>query len=91
MAGDANDGLYEGMPFGSGQRIAEGKDVDGAVFLAGSSRVPRKRSVGGPAIGGDGADGLKQVGLVRLQLNQQMVARVAGNFECFFDSAWRPG
>jgi len=91
VAGDADDGLDDGMPLGRGQGIAGGKDFDGAVLLAGSAVVARKRGVGGTAVGGDGADGLEQVGLVSLQLNQEMVSRVADDLERFFDSAWRPG
>lgn len=88
---DADDGVDEGMPLGRGQGIADREDVDGAVLLAGSALVPRKRGVGGNAVVGDGADGVKQVGLVLLQLDQEMVVRVAGDLERFFDSAWRPG
>ena len=72
------------MPLGRGQGIADGKDFDGAVLLAGSAVVARKRGVGANAVVGDGADGLKQGGLVLLQLDQEMVARVAGNLESFF-------
>ena len=90
-AGDADDRVDERMPFGPGQVIADGKDVDGTVFLAGSALVARIRGVGGNAVVGDGADGLKQVGLVLLHLDQEMVARVAGYLERFFDSAWRRG
>ncbi len=58
-AGDADDGLDEGLPFGRGQGIAHRKDFDGTVLLAGSAVVARNRSVGGNAVVGDGTDGLK--------------------------------
>ena len=90
-AGDTDDGLDEGMPVGRGQGIASGKYFDAAVLLAGSAGVARSRDVGRRAVDDDGADGIKQVGLVRLQLDQKMVAGVAGDLECFFDNAWRPG
>lgn len=40
VAGDADDGLDEGLPLGRGQGIADGKDFDGAVLLSGSPVVP---------------------------------------------------
>lgn len=90
-ASDADDGLDEGLPVSRGEGIVDGKDFDGAVLLAGSALVPRKIGVGRRAGGGNGADGLKQVGLVLLQLDQQMVSRPTGDLERFFGSAWRPG
>jgi hypothetical protein len=91
VSGDADDCLDQRLPLGRGQGVAGGKDVNGAVFLAGSGAVPRKRGIGGGIVVGDGAGGLKQVGLVRLELDQQMVPGLAGRLERFFDSAWRPG
>ena len=32
-AGDADDGLDEGLPLGRGQGLADGKDFDGSVLL----------------------------------------------------------
>ena len=89
VAGDADDGLDEGLPPGFGQSVADWKDLDGPIFLAGSALVPRNRSVGRSIVIRDGAGDFEQIGLVRLHLDQEMVAGVTGNFECFFDSAWR--
>ena len=91
MAGDADDSLDERLPLGFSQRIADRKDFDGAIFLAGPPFVPRKRGIDGSAAVGNCADGIKEVGLVRLQLDEEVVAGVAGDFKSFFDSAWRPG
>ena len=90
VAGDPDDGLDEWMPLGRGQCVAGGKDVDGAILLTGPAVVAGKRSVGLDGIVSNDAGGLEQFGLIGLQLDQEMVARVAGNFECFFDSAWHP-
>ena len=87
---DTDDGLDERVPLGGGQGLSGGKDFDGAVLLVGSAVGPRKRGVGGDLVGRDGADGFKQIGLVGLQLDQQMVPGIARALECFFDSAWRP-
>ena len=89
VAGDTDDGLDEGLPLGPGQGIADREDLDGAVFLAGSALVARERGIGGSVCAGDSAGGLEQIGLVGLQLDQEVVAGVTGNLECFFDSAWR--
>jgi hypothetical protein len=46
VAGDADDGLDEGLPLGGGQGIADGKDLNGAVLLAGASGVARECGFG---------------------------------------------
>ena len=66
MAGDApddkrsrgDDGLDEGLPPGSGQGVADGKDLDGAVLLAGASGVARKYGLGRLGIIGNNTDGV---------------------------------
>lgn len=88
---DTDDGLDERVPLGGGQGVSDGIHFDGAVLLAGSAGVPRKRDVGGDLVGGDSAGGFKQIGLVGLQLDQQMVPGIVRALEYFFDSAWRPG
>ena len=91
MAGDADDGLDEGLPLGRGQGVAGGKDLDGAVLLAGTAGVAGESGLGRAGVVGNDAGDVKQFGLVGLQLDQEVVARVAGCFEGFFDSAWHPG
>jgi len=91
VAGDADDGLDEGLPLGRGQGVADGKDLDGAVLLAGAAGVAGECGLGRAGVVGNDADGVKQFGLVGLQLDQEVVAGVAGYFEGFFDSAWHPG
>jgi hypothetical protein len=89
-AGDADDGLDVRMPLGRGQGLACGKDFDGAVLGSRPGVVARHRSVGWVGAVGNYADHIKQLGLVCLQLDQNVVSGAAGNFKCFFDSAWRP-
>ena len=89
--GDTDDGLDEGLPLCLDQGITDREHLDGAVFLAGAALVARERGVGGAVVGRDDAHGLEQIGLVGLQLDQEVVAGVTDNLECFFDSAWRRG
>ena len=91
VAGDADDGFDEGLPLGGGQGVADGKDFNSAVFLARPSGVARKVDVGRGAVCGGDANAFKQSGLVRFQLDQKMVPRIAGALKSFFDSAWHPG
>lgn len=91
MSGDADDGLDEGGPLGLGQGFADGKDLDGAVFLARSAVVLGGRGIDRVLGCGDGLDGVRQIGLIVLDLDQQMVARGQGGGECFFGRAWRRG
>jgi hypothetical protein len=91
VAGDADDGLDEGGPLGLGQGVADGKDFDGAILLTGSAFVLRRGGVGGCVLGGDGADGVRQVCLVVFELDQQMVPRSQCRGKCFFGRAWRRG
>ena len=91
VAGDADDGLDEGCPLGLGQGLADREDFDGAMLLSGPAFVLRRGSVGGGVRGGNGADSVRQPGLVVFQLDQQMVARGQGGGECFFGRAWRQG
>ncbi len=90
-AGDADDGFDEGLPLGIGQGVADGEGLDGAILLAGAPFAARERGVDGGRGGGDGRNDVKQAGLVGLDLDQQVVARLPRNLEGFFDSAWRPG
>jgi hypothetical protein len=91
VAGDADDGLDEGVPLGRDQGIADGKDFDGAVLLAGAAGVACKNGLGRADAVSNGADGVKQISLIGLQLDQEVIASVTGDFKCFFDSAWHPG
>ena len=70
-------------------------DLDGAVLLAGAAGVACESGLGRAGAVGDDADDVKPFGLVGRQvgrqLDEEVVARVAGYFEGFFDSAWHPG
>jgi len=91
LAGDADDGLDEGLLLGCGESLACAEHVNGAVFLAAAADGARERRVSWGVVGGKAADGVKQRGLVGCQLHQQIVARAAGGLEGFFGSAWRRG
>ena len=91
VAGDANNGLDEGGPLGLGQGLADRKDLGGAMLLSGPAFGLRRGGVGGGVLGGNGADSVRQPGLVVFELDQQMVARGQGGGECFFGRAWRQG
>lgn len=84
MAGNADDGLDEGLPPGSGQGVADGKDLDGAVLLAGATGVAAECGVDRADGVGDVADDVEQFRLVGLQLDEQVVAGVTGCLEGFF-------
>ena len=59
VAGDADDGLDEGMSVGRGQSVAGGKDFDSAVLLAGAAGVARKCAPGSAGAVGNDTDGVK--------------------------------
>jgi len=86
---DADDGLDEGPPLARVQGFADGEDFDGAPLMSGSALVARRGGVGGRAPGSDGDDDVKQIGLVLLELDQQMAPRGQGRSEGFFGRAWR--
>ncbi len=88
---DAEDGFDEGLPLGFGEGVASGEDLDGAVLLARAPLAAIEDGLGGVGVCRQGADGLKQGGLVLLDLDQQVVARGPRRLECFFGRAWRPG
>jgi hypothetical protein len=86
---DANERVDEWLPFGSGERLADREDLDGAVLLSCAPLVAGHGRIGGCDGRCDTGDGIKQRSLVRLHLDQQVVARGAGNLEGFFGNAWR--
>jgi hypothetical protein len=88
LSGDTDYGLDEGTPLGLGQGIACGKDFDGPMFLSGAALVLRRCGVGGGAPGGDAGDGVRQLCLVVLELDEEMVAGGQGGCEGFFGRAW---
>lgn len=59
VAGDANDGLDEGLPLGCSQGVADGKDLDGAVLLAGAAGVACECGAGRAGGFGNAADGVE--------------------------------
>jgi hypothetical protein len=91
VAGDADDGFDEGAPLGLGQGFADGKDFDGAMLLSRAAFVARRGGIDRVLGSDDGFDGVGEIGLIILELDQQMVARGQGGGECFFGRAWRRG
>ena len=91
MASDADDGLDGGRPLGLSQLLVDGEDFDGAMLLSGPAFVLGGGCVGGAARGGDGFDGVGQMGLIILELDEQVIARGQGRGEGFFGRAWRRG
>jgi len=83
-SGDANDGLDQGLPLGSGNGGCGAEYIGGPGFM---SAVPRGE--GGVAAGGlAGSAGclgiLQQSWLIVLQLNDQASLCLCGSLEGFF-------
>lgn len=91
VAGYADDGLDEGGPLSLGQGLADRKDFGRAMLLSGPAFGLRRGGIGGGVFGCNGADGVRQPGLVVFELNQQMVARGQGSGKGFFGRAWHQG
>ena len=88
--GDADDGFDEGLPIGAGERVADGKDGDGAILLTASRKIAREGGIVRLAFGGDGAGGFKQGPLVAFDLGDEMIAGRQRRREGFFGHAWHP-
>lgn len=88
--GDADDGFDEGLPVGAGQRVADGKDADGAILLTIARMIACECGIVRLVASGDGAGGFKQGSLVALDLGDEMIARRQRRREGFFGHAWHP-
>jgi hypothetical protein len=86
---DAHDGGDQRRPLGFAERRSGEVDGDAAVFLAISRAIATV--VGGERRGccGDVFEATQQARLVVLDLDDQVIAAVAGDLKRFFDSAWR--
>ena len=87
---DADEGFYEGVPVGAGQRVACGKDADGAILLTASRKIAREGRIVRLVLGGNGAGRFKQGSLIALDLGDEMIARRQCRREGFFGHAWHP-
>ena len=84
MSGDANDGLDQGLPLGSGDGACGAEYVCGSGFMPAVPGGDGGVAAGGPAGGACGLDILQQSWLIVLQLNDQAGVRLCGSLERFF-------
>ena len=87
MSGDANDGLDQGLPLGSGYGACGAEYVGGSGFMPAVPGGDGGVAAGGPAGGACGLDILQQSWLIVFQLNDQVSLGLCGSLEGFFDSA----
>ncbi len=89
MSRDANDGSHKRSPFAAVQRRSWGIDFDTPIFLTISCKsaavIDRKRRCRRD----EAFKAAQQALLIALDLNDQVIAGVAGDLKSFFDSAWR--
>jgi hypothetical protein len=89
LAFDAHDGGDQRRPLGVVERRSRRVNCDATVFLSISPEMAAV--VDGDRCGrcGDVFEATQQARLVVLDLDDQVIAGVAGDFEGFFGSAWR--
>jgi hypothetical protein len=83
-SGDANDGLDQGLPLGSGNGAYGAEYVGGPGFMPAVPRGDGGVAAGGPAGSAGGLDFLQQGWLIVLQLNDQASLCLCGSLEGFF-------
>ena len=83
-SGDANDGLDQGLPLGSGNGACGAEYVGSPGFMSAVPGGDGGVAAGGPAGGACGLDILQQSWLIVLQLNDQASLCLCGNLEGFF-------
>lgn len=88
VAADPDHALKVGRPLGSGDDVVDIEDLDVSVFAAVTGKILSKDLVDRLCCFRHGEDALEQLGLVLLQLDQKVAARLTRCFEGFFDSAW---
>ena len=89
MAFDAHDGGDQRRPLGLIERRSGEVDRDAAVFLAISREIATVVDGDRRCCCGDVFEATQQARLVVLDLDDQVIAGVAGDLEGFFGSAWR--
>jgi len=82
-SGDANDGLDQGLPPGSGNGPYGAEYVGGPGFMPAVPRGDGGVAAGGPAGSAGGLDFLQQGWLIVLQLNDQASLCLCGSLEVF--------
>jgi hypothetical protein len=83
-SGDANDGLDQRLPLGSGNGACGAEYVGGPGFMPAMPRGGGGVAAGGPTESAGSLDILQQSWLIVLQLNDQVSLRLCGNLEGFF-------
>jgi hypothetical protein len=89
IALDAHDGGDQRRPLGLVERRSGEVDRDAAVFLAISREIAAVIDGERRGCCGDVFEATQQARLVVLDLDDQVIAGVAGDLEGFFGSAWR--
>jgi hypothetical protein len=89
MSGDANDGGDKRSPFAAVKGRCGGKDFDTPIFLAVSRKIAAVVDLDRRCRRHHAFEAAQQALLVALDLNDQVVASLAGDLKSFFDSAWR--
>ena len=83
-SGDANDGLDQELPLGSGNGACGAEYVGGSGFMPAVPGGDDGVAAGGSAGSAGGLDILQQSGLIVLQLNDQASLCLCGSLEGFF-------
>ena len=86
---DAYDCGDQRSPFAVAEGDAGSIDLDTPVFLAVARQIAAVGRGDWRRRGGDVFALLQQSWLIALDLNDQLIAGLAGNLESFFDNAWR--
>jgi hypothetical protein len=80
---DADDGSQQALPLGIEGVFGQGKDVDGADFLASAVLFLTFKVVGGDGALAQGLDRVEQAGLVAFELGDQGGTSLMGKLEGF--------
>ena len=83
-SGDANDGLDQGLPLGSGDNACSAEYVGGPGFMPAVTGGDGGIAARGPTGSAGGLDILQQGWLIVLQLNDQASLCLCGSLEGFF-------
>ena len=88
VTADPNHALKVGRPFGSSDRVADIEDLGLPVFAAVTSKILGQYLINRYFCFRHRENAFKQLGLVLLQLDQQVTAGLARCLEGFFGNAW---
>ena len=88
VSADPDHALKVGRPLGSGDGVADIEDLGPPVFATVTGKILGQDLVNRYLCFRHREDAFKQLGLVLLQLDQQVTACLARRLEGFFDNAW---